>query len=131
MLTCVANSGIIDLNSHLVCLGRRNFNILDAQVLASFPSHGRLASDCLHARQGESQHIFSPGSARLATFHELCAAISSRGVWKNVDKRLHLSSCGRHDELCCWVRAFRTWSKRVVEIRSNDKQRSSSQGPFR
>jgi len=45
--TCVANTRVVDLNAHLVCLGRRDLYILDAELLAGLPSHGSLAGDGL------------------------------------------------------------------------------------
>lgn len=47
VLTRVADSGVVDLNSDLVCLGRGDLDVLDAQLLACFPCYGRLASNGL------------------------------------------------------------------------------------
>lgn len=47
MLTSVADSGVIDLDSDFMCLGRCDLDVLDAQLLASFPCYGGLASDSL------------------------------------------------------------------------------------
>ena len=45
--TCVAHSGVVDLNADLVRLGRRDLDILDAQLLAGLPGDGGLASNRL------------------------------------------------------------------------------------
>jgi hypothetical protein len=45
--TRVADACVVNLDSHLVSLGRRNLNILNGEVLASFPGNGGLAGDCL------------------------------------------------------------------------------------
>ena len=44
---CVADAGVVDLDSHLVGLGRGNLDILDAELLASFPGDSCLAGDGL------------------------------------------------------------------------------------
>jgi hypothetical protein len=43
----VADTSVVDLNANLVCFGRRNLNVLNAQVLRGIPGNGGLASDCL------------------------------------------------------------------------------------
>jgi hypothetical protein len=43
----VADTGVVDLHAHFVGLGRSNFNVLDAQLLASFPGYGSFAGDGL------------------------------------------------------------------------------------
>lgn len=45
--TCVTDSGVVDLDAHLVCLGRCDFDLLDAEVLAGLPGHGGQAGDGL------------------------------------------------------------------------------------
>lgn len=52
-LTCVADAGVVDLDTDLIRLWRCDLDVLDAQLLASLPGHGGLASDGLHgwARQ--------------------------------------------------------------------------------
>lgn len=45
--TCVAHAGVVDFDAHLVSLGGRDLDILDAQSLSSLPGHGGLAGDCL------------------------------------------------------------------------------------
>lgn len=47
MLTCVADPGVVDLDSDLVCLGWGDLDVLDAQLFACFPCYGRLASNGL------------------------------------------------------------------------------------
>jgi hypothetical protein len=47
VLTCVANASVVDLNTDLVSLRGGNLDILNAKLLASFPGHSGLASDCL------------------------------------------------------------------------------------
>ena len=44
------DAGVVNLDSHLVSLGRSDFNVLDAQVLSGLPSHGGLASDGLEGK---------------------------------------------------------------------------------
>lgn len=53
-LTCVTDSGVVDFDSNLVGLGRCDLNVLDAQVFAGLPSHGRLASDGLRGSESQS-----------------------------------------------------------------------------
>ena len=36
-LTCVTHAGIVDLNADLVCLRRRDLDVLDCKILASLP----------------------------------------------------------------------------------------------
>lgn len=43
----VAHTGVIDLDSDLVGLGRGHFDILDAKLLAGLPGDSRLAGDGL------------------------------------------------------------------------------------
>lgn len=47
VLTCVADPGMVDLNSDFVGLGRRNLDVLNAQFLAGLPCHGCFAGDSL------------------------------------------------------------------------------------
>lgn len=47
VLTCMADSGVVYLNSDFVCLWRRDLDVLDAQLLAGFPCYSRLASNSL------------------------------------------------------------------------------------
>ena len=44
---CVADTGVVDLDADLVGLGRRNLDVLNAQLLASLPGNGSLAGDGL------------------------------------------------------------------------------------
>jgi hypothetical protein len=44
----MANTRVMDLDSHLVCLGRSDLDVLDAQVLSSLPGHSGLARDGLY-----------------------------------------------------------------------------------
>lgn len=46
-LTCVADTGVLDLDSDLVGLGRSHLNVLIAELLAGAPGDGSLASDGL------------------------------------------------------------------------------------
>lgn len=41
------HTSVVNLYPHLMCLRRANLNILNAQVLASLPGNGGLASDRL------------------------------------------------------------------------------------
>lgn len=43
-LTGVADTGVVDLNADLMCLGGSNLNVLNAEVLASFPGNCCLRS---------------------------------------------------------------------------------------
>lgn len=56
-LTCMADSGVVDLNSDFVCLWRRDLDILDAQLLARFPCYRRLASNSLVTSAGQPFQI--------------------------------------------------------------------------
>lgn len=47
MLTCMADSRVVDLDSDFMCLGRRDLDVLYAQVFASFPCYRGLASNSL------------------------------------------------------------------------------------
>lgn len=47
MLTCMADPGVVDLDSDFMCLGRRDLNGLYAQLFAGFPRHRGLASNSL------------------------------------------------------------------------------------
>lgn len=47
MLTCVADSGVVDLDSDFMCLGRCDLDVLYAQLFAGFPCYGGLASNRL------------------------------------------------------------------------------------
>lgn len=47
MLTCMADPGVVDLDSDFMCLRRRNLDVLYAQLFAGFPCYGGLASDSL------------------------------------------------------------------------------------
>jgi len=38
----MANSSVVNLNANLVCLGRCDLDVLNGEVLASFPGHGCL-----------------------------------------------------------------------------------------
>ena len=40
----MADTGVIDLNADLVCLGGRDLDILNRQVLTGLPRDGRLLS---------------------------------------------------------------------------------------
>lgn len=42
--TCVADTGVVNLDSDLMGLGRSDLDILNGQFLASFPGDGSLAS---------------------------------------------------------------------------------------
>lgn len=42
-LTGVANTSMVNLNTHLVRLGRRNLHVLNGQKLVSSPSNGSLS----------------------------------------------------------------------------------------
>lgn len=55
----MADTGIVDLDSDLVGLGRSNLDILDREVLAGLPGHGGLAGDGL-SRVPQSQLSSSP-----------------------------------------------------------------------
>jgi hypothetical protein len=44
---CVADTGVVDLDSELVGLGGCNLDILDAELLAGLPGDGRLTGDGL------------------------------------------------------------------------------------
>jgi hypothetical protein len=55
----MADTGIVDLDSHLVSLGRSHLNILDGEVLAGLPGHGGLAGDGL-SQVSPSQLSLSP-----------------------------------------------------------------------
>lgn len=46
MLTRVADARVVDLDADLVGLGRGDFNLLDAEVLAGFPGNGGLGVVC-------------------------------------------------------------------------------------
>lgn len=46
-LTCMTNSGVVNLDSNFMSLGRSDFDVLDAQVLAGVPGHCGLACNCL------------------------------------------------------------------------------------
>lgn len=46
-LTCVADTGVVDLDADLVGLGRGDLDILDGQLLTGLPGDGGLASDGL------------------------------------------------------------------------------------
>jgi len=41
-LTCVTYAGIVDLNADLMCLRRRDLDVLDCKILASLPRDSRL-----------------------------------------------------------------------------------------
>jgi hypothetical protein len=43
----VTNSGVVNLNTDFVSLGRRDLDVLDAERLASFPGDGGLAGNGL------------------------------------------------------------------------------------
>lgn len=43
----MAHASVVDLDSDLVGLGRSNFDIFDAELLAGLPGYGSLASDGL------------------------------------------------------------------------------------
>ena len=45
--TGVADARVVDLDAHLVRLGRRHLDVLDGELLARLPRHGRLAGDGL------------------------------------------------------------------------------------
>lgn len=45
--TCVADAGVMDLDAHFVGPGRRDLNILIAELLTGAPGDGRLAGDGL------------------------------------------------------------------------------------
>ena len=47
----MADTGVKDLNTDLVGLGRRDLDILDGEVLASLPGDGGLAGDGLKSRR--------------------------------------------------------------------------------
>ena len=40
--TSMAHSGVVHLYAYFMCFGRRNFDVFDSEVLASFPSNGSL-----------------------------------------------------------------------------------------
>jgi len=42
-LTCVTYAGIVDLNADLMCLRRRDLDVLDCKILASLPRDSRLS----------------------------------------------------------------------------------------
>lgn len=46
-LTCVADSGVVNLNADLVSPGRRDLYVLNGELLAGFPRDGSLAGDRL------------------------------------------------------------------------------------
>lgn len=56
--TCMADAGVVYLNTHFVGLGRRDLDVLEAQVFAGLPGHGRLAGDCLYRGWLTSLHFF-------------------------------------------------------------------------
>lgn len=56
--TCVADTGVVDLDAHLVGPGWRHLDGLDAQVFACLPSHGRLAGDGLNENISEVSLLF-------------------------------------------------------------------------
>ena len=43
----MAHSGVVDLDADLMCLGRRNLDILNAKLLARLPGHRGLTGNCL------------------------------------------------------------------------------------
>jgi hypothetical protein len=45
----VADTSVLDLDAHLVGLGRCYLDVLVAELLAGTPGDGRLAGDCLHS----------------------------------------------------------------------------------
>lgn len=44
---CVADARVVDLDAHFMGLGRSNLDVLDAELLASFPGDSCLAGDGL------------------------------------------------------------------------------------
>lgn len=66
VLTCMADSGVVDLNSDFVCLWRRDLDVLDAQLLAGFPCYSRLASNSLARPQVSVFKSLLPFSFRTA-----------------------------------------------------------------
>ena len=48
---------MVDLDPDFMCLGRRDLNVLDAQLLAGFPRHGGLASDSLVMTVGQHMNL--------------------------------------------------------------------------
>jgi hypothetical protein len=50
-VTCVADAGIMDLDAHLVRLGRCYLDVLIAKLLAGAPGDGGLAGDGLQTRE--------------------------------------------------------------------------------
>lgn len=44
---CVADTGVVDLDTDFVSFGRSDLDVFDAKVLAGFPGNGGLASDGL------------------------------------------------------------------------------------
>lgn len=55
-LTRVADTGVLDLNSDLVGLGRSHLNVLIAELLAGAPGDGSLASNGLREMVTGSAH---------------------------------------------------------------------------
>lgn len=55
-LTRVADTGVLDLNSDLVGLGRSHLNVLITELLAGAPGDGSLASDGLRKMAIGSAH---------------------------------------------------------------------------
>lgn len=64
----MADSRVEDLDAHLVGLGRRHLDVLDAEILAGFPGHGGLASDGLLREDKKKGGCLSV----LAFTHHLC-----------------------------------------------------------
>lgn len=53
----MADTGVVDLHADLVSLGRSNFDILNAQLLASLPGNGSLAGDGLFIFRGQLSSV--------------------------------------------------------------------------
>ena len=60
--TCVADTGVVDLDPDLARLGRRDLDVLDAQLLAGLPGDGGFASDGL---EGEALAVMVPSVQQL------------------------------------------------------------------
>lgn len=60
LLTCVANSSVVDLDAHFVSLRRCDFNVLETQVFAGLPCHSGFASNCLNDENRSAPLVFGP-----------------------------------------------------------------------
>jgi hypothetical protein len=90
--TCVADTSVVDLDSHFVSLGRGDLDVLDAQVLAGLPGHGGLAGDGLFGGSTNLSSVFPiPSSFRVdVTLRGMCGIDAGR-------EASHLAGGSSHD----------------------------------